>query len=152
VLFLYCRQYLKCKLPINIPQQCVTLEEFDFSDCLVTAPFVYSTFQAEMISMSERSNLRLVAEIAALGHFLAFAFVMPPSVIIIRLKIVLLFLQCILVHFCITVAFGKYQAQRSAGMLDILNETFLGVLCSVLGNIKFVSSFSFQVFPSHSTQ
>jgi hypothetical protein len=32
--------------------------------------------------MSERSSLQLVAEIAALGHFLAFAFVMLPSVII----------------------------------------------------------------------
>jgi len=82
VLFLYCRQYLKCKLPINIPQQCVTFEEFDFSDCLVTAPFVYSTFQADMFSMFERSSLRLVAEIAALGHFLALALVMLPSVII----------------------------------------------------------------------
>jgi hypothetical protein len=70
-------------LPINIPQQCVTFEEFDFSHRLVTTPFVYSTFQADIVSMSERSSLRLVAEIAAFGHFLAFAFVMPPSVIII---------------------------------------------------------------------
>ena len=78
--------------------------------------------------MSERSSVRLVAEIVALGHFLAFAFVMPPSVIIISLKVVLLFLQCILVRFCTTVAFGKYQVQRSAGMRDILNETFCGFL------------------------
>jgi hypothetical protein len=69
-------------LQISIPQQGVTLEEFDFPDRLVTAPFVYSTFQGEMVSMSERSALRLVFEIVALGHFLAFAFVMPPSVII----------------------------------------------------------------------
>ena len=151
MLFLYCKQYLKCKLPINIPQQCVTFEEFDFSDRLVTAPFVYTTFQADMVSVSERSSLRLVAD-AALGRFLAFAFVMPPSVIIIWLKVVLLFLQCILVQFCVTVAFGKYQVQRSAGMRDTLNETFRGFLWSVLGNIKLVSSLSFQVFPSHSTQ
>jgi len=32
--------------------------------------------------MFERSSLRLVAEIAALGHFLALALVMLPSVII----------------------------------------------------------------------
>lgn len=83
MLFLYNKQYLKCKLQINIPLQCVTFEEFDFSDRPVTTPFVYYTFQADMVSMSERSGLRLVAEIAALGHFLAFAFVMPPSVIII---------------------------------------------------------------------
>jgi hypothetical protein len=49
----------------------------------MTAPFVCSTFQADMVSMSERSSLRLVAEIAALGHFLAFAFVMSPFVIIV---------------------------------------------------------------------
>jgi hypothetical protein len=49
----------------------------------VTAPFVYSTFQADMVSMSERFSLRLVTEIAALGHFLAFAFVVRPSVIIV---------------------------------------------------------------------
>ena len=79
MLFLYCRQYLKCKLPTDIPQHCFTVGEFDFSDRLVTAPFVYSTFQTDMVSMSERSSLRLVAEIAALGHFLAFGFVMPPS-------------------------------------------------------------------------
>jgi hypothetical protein len=72
-----------CKLQISIPQQGVTLEESDFPDRLVTAPFAYSTFQADIVSMSERSSLRLVAEIVALGHFLAFAFVMPPSVIII---------------------------------------------------------------------
>lgn len=79
MLFLYCRQYLKCKFLVNIPQQCVTFEELDFSDRLVTAPFVCSTFKEDMVSMSERSSLRLVAEIAALGHFLAFAFVVPPS-------------------------------------------------------------------------
>ena len=73
---------MKCKLSINIPQRCVTFEEFDFSDRLVTTPFVYSTFKADLVSMSERSSLRLVAEIAAFGHFLAFAFFMPPSVII----------------------------------------------------------------------
>lgn len=33
-----------------------------------------------------------------------------------------------------------------------LEWDFCGFLYSVLGNIKFVSSFSFQVFPSHSTQ
>jgi hypothetical protein len=68
---------------MNIPQQCITLEEFDFSDRLMTAPIVFSFFQADMASMSERSSLRLVAEIAALGHFLVFDFVIPSSFIII---------------------------------------------------------------------
>lgn len=127
---------MKCKLPINIPQQCVTLEEFDFSDCLVTAPFVYSIFQVDMISMPERSSLRLVAEIAALGHFFGFCLRYASICHYLMIKNLLLFLQCILVQFCVTIAFGKYQVQRSAGMLDILNETFRGFFCSLFWGIS----------------
>lgn len=57
-----------------------------------------------MGSMSDRSCLRVVAENAELGHFLAFSLVLLSSFIMIRVTGVHVLLQCILERFCVAVA------------------------------------------------